>query len=161
MELEKEQIIKYYYESFVKVDGLWFIKTEESYGFQKALDIDRSVWEILPKIQARLLKSFYKDLDGLCLLKKALETKLKLDHFKFEFKTNEQKNKITVSINKCPWHEIMLKSGRENRSKDIGDVICSTEYKTFTNEIMDKADVSLSKGICRGEKSCVLEIYAC
>lgn len=44
MDLSEKEIIKYYYDSFIKVDGLWFVKVEERLGFEKALEIDRSVW---------------------------------------------------------------------------------------------------------------------
>ena len=50
------QIAEYYHRSFSVVDGLWFMKIEERYGFEAALDIDSEVWKVVPKIQARKLK---------------------------------------------------------------------------------------------------------
>jgi len=54
--LTQGEVSKYLYQSYSKVDGLWFMKVEEQFGFEKALEIDTGVWKILPKIQARYLK---------------------------------------------------------------------------------------------------------
>ena len=47
---------EYYHRCYKTVDGLWFVKTEQMYDFDSALEIDREVWNIMPKIQARFLK---------------------------------------------------------------------------------------------------------
>jgi hypothetical protein len=57
IQLTPEQIAEYYHRSYTVVDGLWFMKIEEKYGFDAALDIDKEVWKVFPKMQARLLKS--------------------------------------------------------------------------------------------------------
>lgn len=55
--LNRKQLKEYLQNSYAKVDGLWFLKTEEQFGFEKALESDLEVWKIMPKIQARYLKS--------------------------------------------------------------------------------------------------------
>ena len=40
------------------VDGLYFLGIEEDFGTEAATDIDRRVWEIMGKIEARKLKAF-------------------------------------------------------------------------------------------------------
>ena len=47
---------EYYHRCYKAVDGLWFVKTEQMYDFDSALEIDQEVWNIMPKIQARFLK---------------------------------------------------------------------------------------------------------
>ena len=47
---------EYFHRSYKTVDGLWFVKTEEQFDFNTALDLDREVWKVMPKIQARFLK---------------------------------------------------------------------------------------------------------
>lgn len=39
------------------VDGLYFLGIEEKFGTQAATEIDRNVWEVMGKIEARRLKS--------------------------------------------------------------------------------------------------------
>ncbi|MHB1377104.1 MAG: DUF6125 family protein, partial [Candidatus Humimicrobiaceae bacterium] len=51
--LSSRQVKEYLQNSYAKVDGLWFLKTEEQFGFEKALESDLEVWKVMPKIQAR------------------------------------------------------------------------------------------------------------
>ena len=54
--LTPAQIEDYLYRSYTRADGLWFVLTEEKYGFDAALALNEAVWKVLPKIQARLLQ---------------------------------------------------------------------------------------------------------
>ena len=44
---------EYYNRSYKAVDGLWFVKAEEQFDFDTALELDKEVWKVMPKIQAR------------------------------------------------------------------------------------------------------------
>ena len=81
LKLTEKQISEYFKRSYTAVDGLWFMKAEERYGFDTALDIDDDVWKVMPKIQARKLKSMGNITDGLDGLRECLTTKLTLDGF--------------------------------------------------------------------------------
>ncbi len=111
VELDSQQIIEYFQRCYKAVDGLWFMKVEEQYGFDRALDVDNEVWKVMPKIQARIIKSMLKLSDGLDALFIGLKTKLELDGFKF--KAEKTENGFRITINDCPWHNFMIKSGRE------------------------------------------------
>lgn len=41
------------------VDGLYYLGIEEAFGTEAATEIDRKVWEIMGKIEARRLKEFF------------------------------------------------------------------------------------------------------
>ncbi|MFW6119824.1 MAG: DUF6125 family protein, partial [Petrotogales bacterium] len=45
------------------VDGLYYLGIEEKWGTQAATEIDRKVWEIMGKIEARRLKKLF-DITG-------------------------------------------------------------------------------------------------
>ncbi len=152
MNLSKEDIINYYYNSYVKVDGLWFIKMEENYGFDKALDLDNEVWKVLPKIQARFLKDKLGLKQGIDSLYACLSEKLKLDNFKYDIKKTT--DKITLSILRCPWHVLMQKSNRENFSEKIGKVICNSEYSVIAKEFGEDIGLKISSRICSGDNNC-------
>ena len=81
--LTAKQLEEYLYRSYTRLDGLWFVKTEERCGFDTALALDADVWRILPKIQARLLREqlgVSADSDGLA---RALTAKLTIDRYEF------------------------------------------------------------------------------
>lgn len=42
------------------VDGLYFLGIEEKYGTEIATEIDKKVWELMGKIEARRIKEFFK-----------------------------------------------------------------------------------------------------
>ncbi|MCL4377281.1 MAG: L-2-amino-thiazoline-4-carboxylic acid hydrolase [Actinobacteria bacterium] len=161
--LSNIDIIDYLYQSYAKVDGLWFMKTEEKFGFDKALEIDREVWKIIPKIQARILKSKLEAENEADIFLECLKIKLKNDNFKFNLiknknyqsiGTNKSGDTIKVSINYCPWHEIMIKSGRKTLSEKIGSSICNTEYSIFSGEFEGNIKFELRSRICNGNKNC-------
>ena len=110
-ELTDKQITEYFHRSYAAVDGLWFMKVEEKCGFDTALEIDDQVWKVLPKIQARMIKSMLHLDEGIEGLGEAIKTRLVLEGFDFEAKRN--KDGLKVFIKRCPWHELMVKSGRD------------------------------------------------
>jgi hypothetical protein len=176
--LNSNQVKEYLQNSYAKVDGLWFLKIEERFGFEKALDIDLEVWKVMPKIQARYLKSVpeIKEMaDSFDMFFECLKIKMKLDNFITRTSQSKQNtghkisgskksaehssnlgenNVITVTINNCPWHNLMIKSGRENLSEKIGNVICRNEYAIFAFEFDKNIKFELGERICKGSASC-------
>ena len=176
-ELSQKDIIEYLYNCYTKVDGLWFVKIEEEKGFERALALDAEVWKVMPKIQARFLKEklmenikvkkrssneekFKKDQrnrvaveNSTELFLKALKVKLALDRFKF--KIFKRQGLISVKITECPWHNILIRAGRENLSSRIGSTICTAEYSVFAGEFIPGATLELASRICSKNKSCL------
>ena len=157
-----KDVIEYFYNNYTKADGLWFVKVEELYGFDKALEIDSQVWKVIPKLQARFIKKILLEvlqkngntelLTAKTLLFEALKIKLSLDRFKF--KVSKNKAAISVRIDQCPWHEIMVKAQRENLSEKIGSAICNNEYSAFIAEFYPDAVIDISSKLCSGNDSC-------
>ncbi len=154
MLLNDEQRIQYLERSYNAVDGLWFMKVEELFGFDKALEIDNQVWNVLPKIQARFLKTVLKQDTGIETLKTCFTEKLLLDNFKFT-STSSGKD-IWFIITECPWHNTMIKSRREDLSSKVGEIICNTEYSVWSCEFGDKIKHKIGSRICSGEDSCIV-----
>jgi len=167
--LNSRQLKEYLQNSYAKVDGLWFLKIEEQFGFEKALDIDLEVWKVMPKIQARYLKSvpeINEITDSFDMFFECLKIKMKLDNFKIKAARSKQKksgnhssafkenNVITVTVNNCPWHNLMIKSGRENLSEKIGRLICQNEYSIFASEFDKNIKFELGERICEGLPCC-------
>ena len=176
--LNSRQVKEYLQNSYAKVDGLWFLKTEEQFGFEKALELDLEVWKVMPKIQARYLKSvpeINEITDNLDMFLECLKIKMKLDNFitritrsnqNIRNKINnskksadhglilEKNNIITVTVNNCPWHNLMIKSGREDLSEKIGNVICRNEYSIFASEFDKNIKFELGDRICNKSICC-------
>ena len=159
LELSDAQIAEFYHRSYSSVDGLWFMKLEEKYGFEAALEIDNEVWKVFPKIQARVLKSACKMGVGLEALGECLTAKLSLEGFSFKAEKAGESG-LRVVISRCPWHDLMIKSGRENLSVKVGSLICRTEYSVWAAEFGDNLLFRLPRQICDGAEACVLELSA-
>jgi hypothetical protein len=79
--LTDEQETEYFRRSYTAADGLCFTKVEERLGFAEALQMDETVWKVLPKIQARTLKGMMLLESGLQGLEEALSARLALEGF--------------------------------------------------------------------------------
>jgi hypothetical protein len=153
---DDKQTTEYLRRSYSAVDGLWFMKVEEIYGFDVALDIDNEVWKVLPKIQARMLKSFANIESGLEALLACITVKLTLDGFKFKTERDDDKQGFRVIIEQCPWFDLLAKSGRGHLFGKIGDKICNTEYAAWAAEFGADISFELQEQICGSSHSCVL-----
>ena len=154
-ELDSQQIIEYFHRCYKAVDGLWFMKVEEKIGFDSALDLDHEVWKVMPKIQARMIKSFLGLDSGIDALLESLVTKLELEGFKYAAERNE--NGFSIAITDCPWHNLLIKSGRKNLAKLVGKKICTTEYQVWTSEIDKTIKFKLKSQKCDKSEQCILD----
>ena len=157
IQLNESQIAEFYHRSYAAVDGLWFMKVEEKYGFDIALDIDNEVWKILPKIQARMLKSMERVENGMEALYQCFAAKLALDGFRFKAEKTGDDSGFRIIIDSCPWYDLMVKSGRENLSGKVGTRICNTEYSAWASEFDDNIQFQLQDQICKGSEFCILQ----
>jgi hypothetical protein len=150
--LTPEQVKEYLYRSYTRVDGLWFVMTEERLGFDTALALDEAVWKVVPKIQARLLQEqlgLPRDLAGLA---RALRAKLDLD--RYEFALDEAPAALNVTLSRCPWHDLMERSGRAHLSERIGGVICGVELPVFAQEFNCACAGAPQERLCRNGAAC-------
>ena len=153
--LNDEEKIQYLKRSYSAVDGLWFMKVEDSFDFDKALEIDNQVWNVVPKIQARFLKNALGSDKGLKALEQCFTEKLRLDDIEFTVKRDDKTLLITIS--RCHWHELLVKSNREHLSLRIGETICHTEYSGWAQEFGESISFNMLNRICDGGKECILQ----
>ena len=156
-ELSDRPQAEFLHRSYHTIDGLWFMKAEEKYGLDAALDLDNEVWKVLPKIQTRMLKSMLGDQGGISGLMECVDTKLALEGFRFEIEESLVGEGFSVRVNQCPWHDAMLKSGRESVSGKINSLVCNTEYSVCTAEFGDDLSFKQKERICTGSEACLLE----
>lgn len=153
-DLTQKQKTEFFHRCFTAVDGLWFMKVEEAYGFDTALDIDDAVWRIMPKIQARMFKDFFKQGTGIKALYECFTTKHQLEGFVFDADMYADGSGFTMTVRQCPWHDIMIKSGREHLSGAVGNRICNTENSVWAMEFGDNIEGALEEQICSGSDVC-------
>ncbi|MFA5366100.1 MAG: DUF6125 family protein [Candidatus Bathyarchaeia archaeon] len=153
--LDAKQLAEYYHRCYKSVDGLWFMKVEEKYGFGVALDVDNEVWKVMPKIQARMIKSFLGLETGPEALLECLVTKLELDGFKFT--TQKTENGFRITITDCPWQNLMTNSGRAHLAEAVGTTVCTTEYQGWVSELADTMRFELKSQKCVNSKHCIMD----
>ncbi|HWQ18542.1 MAG TPA: DUF6125 family protein [Methanotrichaceae archaeon] len=151
--LTNEQAAQYFHRSYASADGLWFMKVEERRGFDEALEIDKEVWKVVPKIQARMLKSMLNTDTSPDALLECFSAKLDLEGFEFE--ARKDGDGIRICIAKCPWHGLMVKSGRGHLSEKVNGLICGTENAVWASEF-GRLKFERESRICKGDKECVL-----
>jgi len=157
MKLTKDQIIEYLHRSYTAVDGLWFMKVEEEFDFATALRIDEKVWQVLPKIQARQLKSLTGLSAGMEALFQCFTRKLQIDGLVFS--AAREKDGFPLQITECPWLALLRKAGREHLAGQIGDKICRAEYTTWAAEFGMEIRYELQSQICHGAPCCRLRFF--
>ena len=153
--LNNQEKVQYLKRSYSAVDGLWFMKVEDSFDFNKALEIDNEVWKVVPKIQSRFLKTALGVDQGLKALEQCFTEKLRLDGIEFDVERNQ--SVLTITISHCHWHDLMVKSGRENLSPRVGETICNTEYSVWAQEFGESISFEMPSRICSGSKECILQ----
>ena len=121
------------------VDGLYFLEIEKKYGTEIATDIDKNVWEIMGKIEARRIKNLFdfKNNDLNCLLKC-----LKLSGWTLDLEDKEfivHKDKIIIQNSKCRIQNTRIKKG-------LSEFPCKKVrfgfLKSFAEEINPKIQVN-------------------
>jgi hypothetical protein len=153
-DLNDKQKLDYFLRGFTAVDGLWFMKLEEKFGFDTALELDNEVWKIMPKIQARKMKELKNADRGINALCDCFSARLELEGFRF--KTEKSGDAFKLIIDSCPWHNTMVKSGREHLSAKVGNTICQSDYSGWAYEFGCRFHLDPQNRICNGSKTCVL-----
>jgi len=141
------QIADFLRRSYFVVDGLWFVKTEESRGFDEAIALDEAVWEIMSKIQARKAKSLLK-IEGNSLADFARAFQLKLAAEGHDYKADLTDKQFVLAIRVCPWYEILKANGRTHIAEIIADRICAREFAGWTREFDPEIETKFGLRLC-------------
>lgn len=154
--IDDELISKYLRKSYFAVDGLWFMKVEDRLNFQEALLLDKQVWRILGKIQARraieLLGIKSRTLGSL-----VASLQLKFDAEEYRCRINDQEpGHIEIEISECPWIELLRKAERMHLAEEIAEAICPTDFAAWAREFHRDIQIALPKRMCRGDDACLL-----
>ena len=149
------QLVDFLRRSYHAVDGLWFLKAEERGGFEEALELDRAVWAVLAKIQARKARELTgragnapEDL-GECFA-------LKLTADGHEFAVDVSGEGVRFAIRGCPWLELLRRSGRLCIAQQVAEAICLSEGGAWCAEFGEGYEFEMPEMACCGGESCVM-----
>jgi hypothetical protein len=136
--------LEYFKKSYFAVDGLWFIMIEDETSFEYALELDKKVWKIMAKIQARTAMKLKKEFFD------SFRLKWDSEGYKYHYETQK------VIIDVCPWWEIMKKSGRADKAGRVGATICPVIYNEWARVYNAPYTINFETCMCQGDKVCTL-----
>lgn len=156
--VDQNVIIEYLRKSYFSVDGLWFMTAEKEFDFDKAMELDEKVWQILPKIQARQAKESL-GITGTSLkdLREGLKIKFEAEGYSYKIETLNDKELKILIVDECPWFRLLKKLNREHLANEIAEKICRLEYQVWAGEFKQGLKFALPSRICTGDKVCLLD----
>ncbi len=115
-------LVEYLRRAYQAVDGLWFTMVEEQQGFQQALELDRRVWKVLAKIQARKARQLTGCAgNSTAELARCFALKLTADGHRFDMASDD--TEVQFVIFACPWLELLRKSGRRHVAATVAQAV--------------------------------------
>ena len=147
------QIADFLRRSYFAIDGLWFVKTEERRGFDEALDMDESVWDVMSKLQVRKAKAVLGITCGsLADLAKAFQLKLAAEGY--EFDVEDAGDRVELNVRVCPWYEILKSSDRTSIAETIAERICAREFAGWIREFSPGIEFEILQRLCVESDGC-------
>ncbi|MDH7602278.1 MAG: DUF6125 family protein [Armatimonadota bacterium] len=150
---EDAQIAEFLRRSYFAVDGLWFVKSEERYGFEEAMALDEAVWDVMSKIQARKARALL-GITGNSLEDLAVGFSLKLAAEGYDYDLEVNPSAAVFTVRTCPWYEILKSSGRTHIAETIADRICKREFSGWTREFGQDIQVHFDGRLCVPREQC-------
>ncbi len=145
-------LVEYLRRAYQAVDGLWFTMVEEQQGFQQALELDRRVWKVLAKIQARKARQLTGCAgNSTAELARCFALKLTADGHRFDMASDD--TEVQFVIFACPWLELLRKSGRRHVAATVAQAVCLGEGRVWGAEF-GGYHFAMPRMMCDGADRC-------
>ena len=166
------RLLKAYAKLYVLIDGLWLTKARQELGEEKAMAWDHEVWgKIVPQFEAPLIAEAANIHGGspvnIAKLFQMLPDGVSTQSVYFgEFKIEENGNRVTFDVTKCPsleYHERhgldKVIGGGEGGACGVGGLedICMNNYAHFFNPDMECRILKLPPRKSKDEICCTWE----
>ncbi len=147
------RLVEYLRRAYHAVDGLWFMKAEEAHDFDHALELDRRVWEVLAKIQARKARELLSCTgDSPEELSRCFSLKLTADGHSFE--PSADAHGVRFLITDCPWLRLLRTSDRRHLAAKVAQTICPTEGRVWCAEFGGEYHFEMPLMACADSDHC-------
>jgi hypothetical protein len=152
-DIDDRTLAHYLRRAYHAVDGLWFMMVEQDSDFDHALDLDRRVWEILAKIQARKARELLR-LAGSSPQDLARCFSLKLTADGHTFDVASDSDGVRFTIRGCPWLALLENSDRRHLAARVAQTICPTEGRLWCAEFGGEYAFEMPAMACSGADHC-------
>jgi len=129
-DLPREDLIKLVYlssELAIAIDGLWFLSSEQAFGFDRALDMDIQVWKRYAKLSLkRIRKHFELPVEGLDAIKQIMRLDPLWLSIEFDL-IEDPPDSLIFQVTNCPSLLAMEKMGRETFTCEAVEKVYLTE----------------------------------
>jgi len=134
-EVNQDDKLFFFERSFITLDGLWMIETEEMTNWEVALKIDLIVWKKLLKVIIRRLKKYLNlEKNDLTNLIKILTFRWSIEGWKYRIIQHDD-DKIKILVNQCPYKSAMDRNPeRSEKQSLICENMCIPFYKAITED---------------------------
>ena len=154
-EVNQDDKLFFFERSFITLDGLWMIETEEMTNWEVALKIDVIVWKKLLKIIIRRLKKYLNlEKNDLTNLIKILTFRWSIEGWKYSIIQHDA-DKVKILVNQCPYKSAMDRNPeRTEKQSLICKNMCIPFYKAITNDFNENIDLERTKYMGLGDDYC-------
>ena len=154
-EVNQDDKLFFFERSFITLDGLWMIETEEMTNWEVALKIDVIVWIKLLKVIIRRLKK-YLDLEknDLTNLIKILTLRWSIEGWKYII-VEQNASRVKILVNQCPYKSAMDRNPeRSEKQSLICKNMCIPFYKAITKDFNENIDLERTRYMGLGDDYC-------
>jgi len=152
---EKDELF-FYERHFQTLDGLWMIETEKEIGFDRALQVDLTVW-------IRLLKTiFRRTMRYLDLQENSIENFVKILCFRWTIEgwDFDLQNNGSLMVKTCPYEAAMQRNPkRHDKIKAICKDMCIPFYQQIAKEFNPDIEIKREKFKGLGDEYCDFQFF--
>ena len=141
-EVNQDDKLFFFERSFITLDGLWMIETEEMTNWKVALKIDVIVWKKLLKITIRRLKKYLNlEENDLTNLIKILTFRWSIEGWEYSI-IQHGTDKVKILVNQCPYKSAMERNPeRTEKQSLICKNMCIPFYKAITKDFNENINI--------------------
>ncbi|MBY8981141.1 MAG: L-2-amino-thiazoline-4-carboxylic acid hydrolase [Candidatus Lokiarchaeota archaeon] len=154
-EVNQDDKLFFFERSFITLDGLWMIETEEMTNWEVALKIDVIVWKKLLKVIIRRLKKYLRlEKNDLTNLIKILTFRWSIEGWKYSI-IQQDAGKVKILVNQCPYKSAMDRNPeRREKQSLICKNMCIPFYKAITKDYNKNIDLERTRYMGLGDDYC-------
>jgi len=148
----------YYERNFVTLDGLWMLEIEKEIGWDRALEIDVTVWIKLFKIIIRRLKKYLNiETNTLNDLVEILTFRWAIEGWRYNVNRISE-TEVILEVNQCPYKAMMDRNPeRHDKIPLICKGMCFPFYSAAFNEFNPEIVFGREKAMGLGDDVCTFQ----